>query len=88
MKVLIIFRHKLTDGQWELIADLFSPPRATSTTATAGDLFDKWNADGTLVSVLERLQGQAGIDSQLWCIDGTTVRVHKCATGGGKRRPE
>lgn len=53
--------------------------------ATAWDLFDKWNADGTLASALQRLQGQAEIDSELWCIDGTTVRAHKCAAGGGKK---
>jgi len=111
-----MLRHGLTDEQWELIADLFPPRKATGRPprdrrqimdailwvlntgipwrdlpaefgpwATAWDLFDKWNADGTLASVLERLQGQAGIDSQLWCIDGTTVRAHKCAAGGGKK---
>jgi transposase len=53
--------------------------------ATAWDLFDKWNADGTLASVLQRLQGEVEIDEELWCIDGTTVRAHKCASGGGKK---
>ena len=53
--------------------------------ATAWDLFDKWNADGTLAAVLRRLQGEAQIDDELWCIDGTTVRAHKCAAGGGKK---
>lgn len=53
--------------------------------ATAWDLFDTWNADGTLAKVLERLQGEVEIDEQLWCIDGTTVRAHKCASGGGKK---
>jgi transposase len=53
--------------------------------ATAWDLFDTWNGEGTLALALQRLQGQAGIDSELWCIDGTTVRAHKCAAGGGKR---
>lgn len=53
--------------------------------ATAWDLFDTWNADGTLVAILQRLQGEVEIDDALWCIDGTTVRAHKCAAGGGKR---
>ena len=54
--------------------------------ATVWDLFDQWNADGTLVAVLQRLQSQTEIDDALWCIDGTTVRAHKCASGGGKKR--
>jgi transposase len=53
--------------------------------ATAWDLFDTWNANGTLAAALQRLQGQAQLDDQLWCIDGTTVRAHKCASGGGKK---
>jgi len=53
--------------------------------ATAWDLFDTWNGDGTLVAILHRLQGQVEIDPQLWCIDGTTVRAAKCAAGGGKK---
>lgn len=48
-------------------------------------LFDKWNHDGTLAAVLSRLQGEVEIDEELWCIDGTTVRAHKCASGGGKK---
>jgi len=53
--------------------------------ATAWDLFDTWNGDGTRMSELRRLQGEVEIDSELWCIDGTTVRAHKCASGGGKK---
>ncbi len=56
--------------------------------ATAWDLFDTWNADGTLAKVLTRLQGAVEIDERLWCIDGTTVRAHKCAAGGGKKGPQ
>lgn len=53
--------------------------------ATAWDLFDTWNADGTLACILKRLQGLAPLDDQLWCIDGTVVRAHKCPAGGGKK---
>jgi transposase len=53
--------------------------------ATAWDLFDTWNHDGTPAAVLRRLQSQAPIDGELWCVDGTTVRAHKCAAGGGKK---
>lgn len=68
-----------TGSPWRDLPEEFGP------WATAWDLFNKWNADGTLAAVLERLQGEAGIDSELWCIDGTTVRAHKCAAGGGKK---
>lgn len=61
-------------------------PRAFGPWATAWDLFNKWNADGTLMAVLQRLQGEVEIDDELWCVDGTTVRAHKCASGGGKKR--
>lgn len=68
-----------TGAPWRDLPPEFGP------WATAWDLFDQWNADGTLAAVLERLQGQVEIDAQLWCIDGTTVRAHKCASGGGKK---
>lgn len=51
--------------------------------------FDRWNADGTLDAILQRLRTaevDAGtIDEELWCIDGTIVRAHRCAAGGGKK---
>ena len=52
---------------------------------TAWRLFDKWNGDGTLERILDALRGKLQINDQLWCIDGTTVRAHKCAAGGGKK---
>jgi len=64
---------------WRDLPETFGP------WATAWDLFDTWNGDGTLMSVLQRLQGEVEIDDELWCIDGTTVRAHKCAAGGGKK---
>ncbi len=109
-------RHRLTDEQWELVADLFQstattgrPPRdrrqvfdgilwILNTGSAWRDLppefgpwktvwtvFDQWNHNGTLAKALSRLQGQSQIDSELWCIDGTVVRAHKCAAGGGKK---
>ena len=114
-------RHRLTDEQWELIADLFPPPAETGRppanrrmvvdgilwTLQAGapwrdlpeeefgpwetvyGLFNTWNADGKLDEILARLQANfidAGeIDNKLWCIDGTVVRAHRCAAGGGKK---
>lgn len=114
-------RHRLTNDQWELIADVFSPPAKTGRpqcdrrTMVEGILwilrtgspwrdlpeeygpwetvygcFNRWNADGTLDEILRRLRAlriEAGaVDKELWCIDGTTVRAARCATGGGKKR--
>lgn len=114
-------RHRLTDEQWELIADIFPPPAATGRTRTDPRLvmdailwflrvglpwrdlpeaefapwetiygfFNTWNADGTLDKILHRLRSaciDAGqIDQRLWCLDGTIVRAHRCAAGGGKK---
>ncbi len=111
-----MLRHRLTDEQWELIADLFPKPKRTGRPprgrrqivdgilwilrtgspwrdlpqefgpwATVWDLFDKWNADGTLQAILDRVRGEVDIDDELWCVDGTIVRAAKCASGGGKK---
>ena len=52
-------------------------------------MFDKWNADGTLDAVLNRLRAAhvdlGDIDEELWCVDGTVVRAARCASGGGKK---
>lgn len=114
-------RHRLTDEQWERIADMFPPPAKTGRKPTdrrlivdgilwilqsgapwrdlpedefcpwetVYGLFNEWNDDGTLDEILARLQTSvidAGeLDPQLWCIDGTVVRAHRCAAGGGKK---
>jgi transposase len=58
--------------------------------ATAWDLFDKWNADGTLDAILSRLRAAridiGAVDGELWCIDGTVVRAARCAAGGAKKK--
>ena len=51
--------------------------------------FDRWNAEGTLQKVVDRLTQSVvdagGLSSELWCIDGTVIRAHRCAAGGGKK---
>lgn len=51
--------------------------------------FDKWSRDGRLDQVKHRLLAQlneAGeLDWDLWCVDGTSIRAARCASGGGKR---
>lgn len=113
-------RHRMTDEQWLLIADLLPVPAKTGRPptdrrqvvdailwvlrsgapwrdlpkdfgpwGTIYGLFNGWNADGTLDKILSRLQSNAidagDIDDKLWCIDGTIVRAHRCAGGGGKK---
>jgi transposase len=52
---------------------------------TVWRLFDQWNGDGTLDTILQNLQGEIIIDTELWCIDGTVIRAARCAAGGGKK---
>ena len=109
-------RHRLTDEQWDCIADIFPPPAKTGRPpsnrrmivdgilwimrtgspwrdlpeefgpwGTVWDLFDKWNGNGTLDCILDRLRNIDAINKDLWCIDGTIIRAARCASGGGKK---
>jgi transposase len=52
-------------------------------------LYDKWNGDGTLEAVLNKQPttriDDGAIDSELWCVDGSVVRAHRCASGDRKK---
>jgi transposase len=73
-----------TGAPWRDLPEAFGP------WATVWDLFDAWNADGTLDAILSRLRAEridAGeIDNELWCIDGTSVRAARCTAGGAKKK--
>ena len=64
-------------------------PKEFGKWSTVWNSFDTWNSDGTLAAILDRLRGQVvdsqELDSELWCVDGTSVRAAKCAAGGGKK---
>lgn len=51
--------------------------------------FNKWSSDGTVDEVkhrlLQRILDEDGLETDLWCIDGTVVRAARCAAGGGKK---
>jgi len=51
--------------------------------------FNQWTSDGTLDEILRRLKAAMAeteaFDHELWCIDGSVVRAHRCASGGGKK---
>lgn len=72
-----------TGAPWRDLPEEFGPWQ------TAWRMFDQWNADGTLTEIVQRLQAAfaaaGALDSELWCIDGTTVRAARCAGGGGKK---
>ena len=72
-----------TGSPWRDLPEEFGPWQ------TVWRLFDKWNSDGTLNAILQRLQTAfvdiGEIDNDLWCIDGTIVRAARCASGGGKK---
>jgi transposase len=72
-----------TGAAWRDLPEEFGP------WATVWDLFNQWNADGTLDEILRRLQAAqvaaGAMDEELWCIDGTIVRAARCAAGGGKK---
>ncbi len=74
-----IFWVLRTGAPWRDLPDDFGP------WATVWDLFNTWNDDGTLITILKRLRGQVEIDDELWCVDGTIVRAARCAAGGGKK---
>lgn len=51
--------------------------------------FNRWSSDGTLAQVFEELKERFSADERfdhsLWSIDGSVVRAHRCAAGGGKK---
>jgi transposase len=72
-----------TGSGWRDMPEEFGPWE------TVYGLYNNWNAIGFLDQILSRLratQADAGeIDNKLWCVDGTIVRAHRCAAGGGKK---
>jgi len=72
-----------TGSPWRDLPEEFGPWQ------TVWHHFDKWNGNGLLDEILNRLRAchvDAGaIDDELWCVDGTVVRAARCAAGGGKK---
>ena len=56
---------------------------------TVYERFRRWRDEGFFDQLLERLQmrlDKAGrIDWELWCIDGSNVRAHRCAAGAEEK---
>src|SRR5262245_19467652 len=51
--------------------------------------FNNRTSDGTLDEIFRRLKAAMAecesFDHELWCIDGSVIRAHRCAAGGGKK---
>lgn len=51
--------------------------------------FNRWSSDGTLQKAFDllkkRFSRDGRFDHSMWSIDGTIVRAHRCASGGGKK---
>ncbi len=56
---------------------------------TVSGRFTRWSKDGTIDTIVETLQGELDaegkIDRDLWCLDGSSVRATRAASGGGKK---
>ena len=72
-----------TGAPWRDLPEDFGP------WSTAWDFFDKWNKDGTIDRVRQRLRGilvpHDEDPADLWCVDGTSIRAARCSNGGGKK---
>ena len=72
-----------TGSPWRDLPEEFGPWE------TVFKHFNRWNSDGTLDEIkqtlLRRIVDADGVDTDLWCVDGTVVRAARCAAGGGKK---
>jgi len=78
-----IFWHLRTGSQWRDLPERYGPWQ------TVYERFNRWRQEGVWDLILQALQvylDQLGkLDWDLWCIDGTNVRAHRCAAGAGKK---
>lgn len=72
-----------TGAQWREL------PERYGNWKTVYDRFRRWQRDGTLDRILQRLQmrldAQGRLDLDLWCVDATAIRASRAAGGGGKK---
>jgi len=87
-------RHprRLLDGMFWILrtgAPWRDLPKRYGPWKTVWRRFDQWRREGRLGQVKQRLLAhlnQIGVlDWDLWCVDGTSIRAARCASGGGKR---
>ena len=72
-----------TGSPWRDLPERFGPWK------TAYNRFNRWRREGLFERLLRRLQirldEEGRIDWDLWCVDGSNVRAHVSAAGGGKK---
>lgn len=72
-----------TGSPWRDLPEEFGPWE------TVYGCFNRWNAAGVIDAMLHLLRAArvdlGALDAELWCVDGTVVRAHRCAAGGGKK---
>lgn len=73
-----------TGAQWRELPDRYGKWQ------TVYGRFRRWEADGTIDRLLERLQlrldADGRIDPETWFGDGSVIRAGRSAAGGGKKR--
>ena len=73
-----------TGSPWRDLPERFGPWK------TAYNRFNRWRQVGWIDRLLQalpiRLDAAGHIDGDLWCVDGSSVRAHVSAVGGGKKR--
>ncbi len=85
--------HRTMLHAWFWILNRGSPwrdwPERFSPWKTAYNRFNRWRQAGLIDRWLQalqiRLDAEGHIDWDLWCIDGSSVRAHVSAVGGGKK---
>lgn len=73
-----------TGAPWRDLPERYGPWKSVY------DRFRRWSGEGLIDQILERLQMRLDtngyIDWDLWCIDGSSIRAHKCAAGARKKK--
>lgn len=72
-----------TGAQWREMPGRYGPWK------TAYNRFRRWQKEGLLDRILQRLQArldaEGRIDWDLWCVDGSSIRASRSAAGAGKK---
>jgi len=73
-----------TGSPWRDLPERYGPWQ------TIYDRFCRWRRDGLFDRIIEalqiRLDKNGHIDWDLWCVDGSSIRAHKSASGAKKKK--
>ncbi len=73
-----------TGAPWRDLPERYGPHQ------TVWDRFDAWRKAGVLAAIRERLlellNDAGGLDWDLWCVDGTSIRAARAAAGARKKK--